>query len=329
MVILKPGSELLPLFWHGRRVLISDEPEHLKSAPAGRLPDVAQALALNADFTPFFTDAEVITAAGGRQAMLEAISRKNACQMGDSECTAQLTTLNYDCSAVRLCWYHDTKYTGHVMPRLSALATENTVEWVLDRIRIDLRLPAGHQLTVPEVFCWAVIKRVSDRLPERAAMSILNRAAEPITGEMKESTIRACDDRASVAIAEYVDIAREGWEMLPKPTIKIEADPEPPAAFMLRPKLKRWECEKYTKWVKTQPCAACGTGADDPHHIIGHGQGGMGTKAHDLFVIPLCRRCHDELHTGVTAWEQEHGSQIEHLYRFLDRALAIGAILKA
>lgn len=36
--------------------------------------------------------------------------------------------------------------------------------------------------------------------------------------------------------------------------------------------------------------------ADDPHHLIGHGQGGMGTKAHDLFVLPLCRKHHDKLH---------------------------------
>ncbi|WP_445610762.1 DUF968 domain-containing protein, partial [Escherichia coli] len=31
--------------------------------------------------------------------------------------------------------------------------------------------------------------------------------------------------------------------------------------------------EKYTRWVKTQPCACCGMPADDPHHLIGHGQG--------------------------------------------------------
>ncbi|MDK2548025.1 DUF968 domain-containing protein, partial [Escherichia coli] len=37
----------------------------------------------------------------------------------------------------------------------------------------------------------------------------------------------------------------------------------------------------------------------DPHHLIGHGQGGMGTKAHDLFVLPLCRKHHDELHVDI------------------------------
>ncbi|WP_218703885.1 DUF968 domain-containing protein, partial [Escherichia coli] len=56
-------------------------------------------------------------------------------------------------------------------------------------------------------------------------------------------------------------------------------DPESPESFMLRPKRRRWVNEKYTRWVKTQPCACCGKPADDPHHLIGYGQGGMGTKS--------------------------------------------------
>ncbi len=84
--------------------------------------------------------------------------------------------------------------------------------------------------------------------------------------------------------------------------------------------------EKYTRWVKTQPCACCGMPADDPHHLIGHGQGGMGTKAHDLFVLPLCRKHHDELHTDTVAFEEKYGSQLELIFRFIDRALAIGVL---
>lgn len=60
----------------------------------------------------------------------------------------------------------------------------------------------------------------------------------------------------------------------------------------------------------------CGNQADDPHHIIGHGLGGMGTKADDLFVIPLCRKCHSELHAGVKDFEEKHGSQLLLLIRF-------------
>lgn len=51
----------------------------------------------------------------------------------------------------------------------------------------------------------------------------------------------------------------------------------------------------------------------------------MGT-AHDLFVLPLCRAHHDELHADTVAFEEKHGSQLELLFRFLDRSLAIGVL---
>ena len=95
---------------------------------------------------------------------------------------------------------------------------------------------------------------------------------------------------------------------------------------MKLPKRRRWVKEKYTRWVKTQPCACCGMPADDPHHLIGHGQGGMGTKAHDLFVLPLCRKHHNELHTDTVTFEEKYGSQLELIFRFIDRALAIGVL---
>ncbi len=52
----------------------------------------------------------------------------------------------------------------------------------------------------------------------------------------------------------------------------------------------------------------------------------MGTKAHDLFVIPLCRAHHDELHADLKAFEKKYGTQPELLLRTLDRALAIGVL---
>jgi len=111
-----------------------------------------------------------------------------------------------------------------------------------------------------------------------------------------------------------------------KKVISLVADPESPESFMLRPKRKRWESEKYTRWVKSQKCTCCGKQADDPHHIIGHEQGRMGTKAHDLFVISLCRAHNDELHRDMRKFESKYGSQIEMLFRFLDHAIAVGVI---
>lgn len=113
-------------------------------------------------------------------------------------------------------------------------------------------------------------------------------------------------------------------ERLSKPVLDLAVDPEPPASFMKKPKPLRWESTKYLQWVKHQPCRVCGATADDAHHIIGHGQGGIGTKAHDLFTIPLCRVHHSELHKDPKEWEREHGSQIDFLFRFLDRSAALG-----
>ena len=113
-------------------------------------------------------------------------------------------------------------------------------------------------------------------------------------------------------------------ERVSKPVLNLTIDPEPPASLMLKPKPQRWINDNYLQWVKSQPCCVCGATADDAHHLIGYGQGGMGTKAHDLFTIPLCRIHHSELHRDPKEWESEHGSQIAFLIRFLDRSAALG-----
>ncbi|WP_119002020.1 ATP-binding cassette domain-containing protein [Salmonella enterica] len=52
----------------------------------------------------------------------------------------------------------------------------------------------------------------------------------------------------------------------------------------------------------------------------------QGEPAHDLFVLPLCRKHHDELHADTVAFEEKYGSQLELIFRFIDRALAIGVL---
>lgn len=109
-----------------------------------------------------------------------------------------------------------------------------------------------------------------------------------------------------------------------KQVLDLAVDPEPPASFMKFPKLQRWESVKYLQWVKSQPCCVCGATSDDAHHLIGYGQSGMGTKAHDLFTIPLCRVHHSELHKDPKQWEYENGSQLVLLFKFLDRSIGLG-----
>lgn len=113
-------------------------------------------------------------------------------------------------------------------------------------------------------------------------------------------------------------------ERVSKSVLNLTINPEPPASLMLKPKLQRWINDNYLQWVKSQPCCVCNSIAHEAHHLIGHGQGGMGTKAHDLFTIPLCRIHHSELHKDPNGWEREHGSQLIFLIRFLDRSIGLG-----
>jgi hypothetical protein len=113
---------------------------------------------------------------------------------------------------------------------------------------------------------------------------------------------------------------------LPKPEVVTIVEPESPLTFMKRPKRIRWENSNYLAWVKTQPCACCGQRADDPHHLIGWGQGGMATKAHDILVIPLCRIHHTELHNDPGKFERKYGAQPALIINLLDRAYALGVL---
>ncbi|WP_252354697.1 DUF968 domain-containing protein, partial [Escherichia coli] len=145
---------------------------------------------------------------------------------------------------------------------------------------------------------------------------------ERLEGVLSGVMIRGVRNRSHVRRArdDLPDGPQEKW------VVSIAVDPESPESFRKRPKRRRWVNEKYTRWVKTQPCACCGKPADDPHHLIGHGQGGMGTKSHDIFTLPLCREHHNELHADPLAFEEKHGSQVDLIFRFLDHAFATGVL---
>jgi hypothetical protein len=85
---------------------------------------------------------------------------------------------------------------------------------------------------------------------------------------------------------------------------------------MMISKQTPWRNPRYIKWVKEQPSIISRIQADDPHHIIGHGFGGVGTKAPDWALIPLTRQEHNDLHQSVTAWEDRNGSQLDLMMRF-------------
>lgn len=220
--------------------------------------------------------------------------------------------------------------------QLTALTTRNVIAWVTDTVLGRLRYNRDRELSIAELCWWAVSAGIADAITEYMATRALQLPSEPFQSVYKESDIVPSVPATSILhkklntgdapIVKRQDKSHEDPEPQHRNILKLKVDPESLESFMLRPKRRRWVNEKYTRWVKTQPCACCGCQADDPHHLIGHGQGGMGTKAHDLFVLPLCRKHHDELHRDPVAFEEKYGSQLELIFRFIDRALAIGVL---
>lgn len=307
--------------FHQRRLLISMVPDELSKFGIGEIPPANQSLMDDERLKAFFMDKRVITAAGGIENMKIWLEHGKDCQWKHGEDDyhdKNMTVTDYEQSAVRLCWYHDTKLRGHLVEGLDELVYINQAEYVIRDAMIHLQLPQGHQLSFPELCWWASLKGVLDVLPEAAARVVFRLRPE----ELIKPVCREADIQPERAATEMI---QEVVERV-KPVLSLAIDPETPESFMLRPKRRRWENAKYTQWVKRQPCCGCGSQADDPHHITGNGMGGMATKAHDLFAIPLCRRCHDELHANTAEWEEINGSQILLLVKTLDKALAMGVI---
>ncbi|MHA3464064.1 DUF968 domain-containing protein [Yersinia enterocolitica] len=318
IVILKPGAELLPYL--SGRLLVATEPEEFKALPSGRLPTTDQQLANDPRLLPFFEQERVINAAGGPRVLEAWVKQLKECQWHDPDDShvQNLTILRYGQRSIRLCWHHDNKLREHTLPRLNQLATSNLITWIISTVCSHFRLPEGHQLTMPELCWWAVVNEVSDLLPD----SIARASLRMLPAVMKSGPTRESDITWTPNPTQIIETKVEQV----KKVLALKIDDEPPASFMRIPKRQRWENKKWLKWVKSQQCCGCGSSADDPHHIIGHGQGGMGTKAHDLFTIPLCRLCHEALHADMHTWEAEHGSQVVLWFHFMDRSISIGAM---
>ena len=56
----------------------------------------------------------------------------------------------------------------------------------------------------------------------------------------------------------------------------------------------RFQDLAYLAYIREQSCCECHRPApSEPHHCSFVDGTGQGTKASDLFVIPVCRVCHD------------------------------------
>lgn len=314
MVMFRPGARLLPLFCD--RVLIDRVPEHMTELPSGELPAARQTLTDDGELNGFFDNEKVIRAAGGINSLeLWLMQQPGGCQWPHSDYHhRELKTARLQTGALKLCWYCDNRLDGHYTGQLVEMVRANVAAWIIETARISFGFDESHVLTLPELCWWATKLEVVDALPEGMARRALRMPQVVIQSVTRESDATP-ELPATVIVQEKA-----------KRVLSLKVDPETPESFMLRPKRRRWTNEKYTRWVKQQTCACCNQPADDPHHITGLGLGGMATKAHDLFVIPLCRAHHDELHADTAAFEQRYGTQPEMLLKTLDRALAIGVL---
>ncbi|HBQ68226.1 MAG TPA: hypothetical protein DD781_18105 [Leclercia adecarboxylata] len=324
VVLLKPGSELMSMF-SGGRVLVESQPASMASFATGRVPDARQPLAGNGVLRPFFLHEKVITAAGGLSGLEYWLLRHGdgTCQYPHSDYHYhEMTTMRHDPGAIRLCGHCDNQLREQHTERLAELARQNVIDWVLDTARVALALDRSRDISLAELCWWAVRTGIADVLPESVAREALRLPAVKET--FRESEIVPAVPATSI----IADKARTLSAPAPanKPVVALQVDPESPKTLMKRPKRDRWDNPKFLAWVKTQPCECCGKPSDDAHHLIGWGQGGMGTKAHDFLVIPLCRQHHTELHNDPVKFERNHGAQPAMIIRLLDRAFALGVL---
>ena len=334
LVVLKPGRESIQIF-HNPRVLVEPEPKSMRNLPSGVVPAVRQPLAEDKTLLPFFSNERVIRAAGGVGALSDWLLRHvTSCQWPNGDYHHTETVIHrYGTGAMVLCWHCDNQLCDQTSESLEQLAHQNLSAWMIDVIRHAISGTQERELSLAELSWWAVCNQVADVLPESVLCRSLGLPVEKIRSVYRESDIVPGEQTATSIlkqrtknIALPLHVHQQQPPLQEKTLVSIAVDPESPAQYLQRQKPQREEMPVYTRWVKTQKCMTCGNQADDPHHIIGHGLGGMGTKADDLFVIPLCRKCHNELHAGVKDFEEKHGSQLLLLIRFLMHARNSGVL---
>ena len=334
LVVLKPGRESIQIF-HNPRVLVEPEPKSMCGLPSGVVPAVRQPLAEDKSLLPFFSNEHVIRAAGGAGALSDWLLRHiKSCQWPHGDYHHSETVIHrYGTGAMVLCWHCDNQLCDQTSESLEQLAHQNLSAWMIDVIRHAISGTQERELSLAELSWWAVCNQVADALPESVLCRSLGLPVEKIRSVYRESDIVPGEQTATSIlkqrtknIALPLHVHQQQPPLQEKTLVSIAVDPESPAQYLQRQKPQREEMPVYTRWVKTQKCMTCGNQADDPHHIIDHGLGGMGTKADDLFVIPLCRKCHNELHAGVKDFEEKHGSQLLLLIRFLMHARNSGVL---
>ncbi|MEF1310684.1 DUF968 domain-containing protein [Vibrio mytili] len=244
------------------------------------------------------------------------VDRITECQLQDEGyCHHVLKTRVTGEGAIRLCWHHDNMADDS--HKAFTIARKNTVHHGLMTVSRQLH-GTVKPITDVDLCWWAVRNDVYALLPQ----SVLDRQFKREEASKRVGAIGSVDTDARY-VAEG---QREQVKRLAKPVLKLTIDEDPPAMYLRKPKPIRWESEKYLSFVRKLPCRVCGKTAGVAHHLIGHGEGKVGSKASDIFTIPLCHDHHQELHRDVNCWERHHGDQLWHVKETINRALAVGAV---
>lgn len=57
------------------------------------------------------------------------------------------------------------------------------------------------------------------------------------------------------------------------------------------------KCPEYLSHIRTLACLSCKIkNRSQAHHLLRAGIRGMGMKSEDKHAVPLCKKCHDDLH---------------------------------
>ncbi|EMM5371745.1 DUF968 domain-containing protein, partial [Klebsiella pneumoniae] len=170
IVLLKPGSELMPLFGAGR-VLVEMPPASMKKIPSGRLPDARQPLRDDMGIRPFFMKKAVITAAGGVSALESWLRRQvKNCQWTHSDYHHhELVPFRHSTGVIIACWHCDNELKNQTEHTLDQLVGVNNADWVIDTARIALGLDAQRSLSLAELCWWAVGAGIGDEITEEMA----------------------------------------------------------------------------------------------------------------------------------------------------------------
>lgn len=65
--------------------------------------------------------------------------------------------------------------------------------------------------------------------------------------------------------------------------------------------MKRIKDPDHLRRVAEMPCCVCGLeGSTNAHHLLKAPGKGLGLKAWDCYVVPLCFVCHDKAHRAGT-----------------------------